>query len=45
MAEVLFGARAPSGRLPVMIPTNESQLPKEYLDQSTSLGIFITEAA
>ena len=34
LAEVLFGARAPSGRLPVMIPTNESQLPKDYLDQS-----------
>ena len=34
LAEVLFGARAPSGRLPVMIPTNESQLPIDYLDQS-----------
>ena len=34
LAEVLFGVTAPSGRLPVMVPQSEDQLPKDYLDQS-----------
>jgi beta-glucosidase len=34
LAEVLFGKVAPSGRLPLMIPVSEAQLPKDYLNQS-----------
>jgi hypothetical protein len=34
LAEVLYGVSAPSAKLPVMVPTAESQLPKDYLDQS-----------
>ena len=34
LAEVLFGKMAPSGRLPLMVPTSEAQLPKDYLNQS-----------
>jgi beta-glucosidase len=34
LAEVLFGRSAPSAKLPVMVPTGESQLPRDYLDQS-----------
>ena len=33
LAQVLVGVQAPSGRLPVMIPYDESS-PKDYLDQS-----------
>jgi len=38
LAEVLFGQAAPSGRLPVMIPESELQLPRDYLDQSMEAG-------
>jgi beta-glucosidase len=31
---VLFGLKPPGGKLPVMVPTGEEQLPKAYLDQS-----------
>ncbi len=34
LAEVLFGQASPAGRLPIMVPTNETQLPAAYLDQS-----------
>jgi hypothetical protein len=34
LAEVLFGKLAPSGRLPLMVPTSEAQLPADYLNQS-----------
>eukprot|EP00938_MAST-03A_sp_MAST-3A-sp1_P001587 g1587.t1 len=34
LAQVLTGLQAPSGRLPLMIPYDESSLPKDYLDQS-----------
>ena len=34
LADVLFGLQAPSGRLPVMVPVSEEQLPKAYLDQN-----------
>lgn len=36
LAEVLFGQIAPSGRLPIMVPISEKQLPAAYLDQSMS---------
>ena len=39
LADVLFGKVAPSGRLPVMVPTSEAQLPAAYLDQSMSAGL------
>jgi beta-glucosidase len=38
LADVLFGHAAPSGRLPVMVPTSEAQLPADYLDQSMQAG-------
>ena len=38
LADVLFGIAAPGGKLPVMIPTGESQLPEDYLDQSMTAG-------
>ena len=34
LADVLFGAEAPSGRLPVSVPVSEAQLVPDYLDPS-----------
>lgn len=39
LAEVLAGLHAPSGRLPVMVPESEAQLPKDYLDSSMTAGM------
>ena len=39
LADVLFGAAAPSGKLPLMIPTSEAQLPADYLNQSMQAGL------
>eukprot|EP01043_Picozoa_sp_COSAG02_P000111 COSAG02_NODE_2_length_75708_cov_87.013953_14_plen_423_part_00 len=34
LAEVLFGIASPAGKLPVMVPVSEAQLPRDYLNQS-----------
>lgn len=34
LADVLFGAKAPSGRLPITIPTGDAQLPADYYNLS-----------
>ena len=34
LADVLFGIASPAGKLPVMVPVSEDQLPKDYLNQS-----------
>jgi len=34
LADVLFGKSAPAGRLPVMVPKSEEQLPPDYLNQA-----------
>ena len=39
LAEVLAGEFAPSGRLPLMIPESEAQLPKDYLDSRMTAGM------
>ena len=39
LADVLFGAAAPSGKLPLMVPTGEPQLPADYLNQSMQAGL------
>ena len=38
LADVLFGLASPSGKLPVMVPTDESQLSADYLDQNMQAG-------
>eukprot|EP01050_Picozoa_sp_SAG11_P027434 SAG11_NODE_6948_length_1221_cov_1.385027_1_plen_309_part_10 len=38
LADVVFGVSAPAGRLPVMVPEDESQLPADYLNQSMLAG-------
>lgn len=44
LADVLFGRVAPAGRLPVMVPTSEAQLPADYLNQSMLAGSGRTHA-
>ena len=39
LADVLFGKVAPSGKLPVMVPVSEAQLPVQYLNQSMLAGM------
>ena len=39
LADVLFGAAAPGGKLPIMIPKSEAQLPADYLNQSMKAGL------
>ncbi len=39
LADLLVGAAAPGGKLPVMIPTSEAQLPADYLNQSMQAGM------
>ena len=39
LADVLVGTHPPAGRLPVMVPESEAQLPKAYLDQSMMAGM------
>jgi hypothetical protein len=34
LADVLFGIASPAGKLPVMVPVSEAQLPRDYLNQS-----------
>lgn len=34
LADVLFGVVSPAGKLPVMVPVSEAQLPSDYLNQS-----------
>ena len=34
LADIILGKAAPGGKLPIMVPTGEGQLPKDYLDQS-----------
>jgi beta-glucosidase len=38
LADVLFGSAPPAGKLPVMVPTSEDQLPTDYLNQSMQAG-------
>jgi beta-glucosidase len=38
LADVLMGFASPAGKLPVMVPTSEGQLPKDYLDQSMQIA-------
>ena len=38
LADILYGNVAPSGRMPVTVPVDESQLPTNYLDGSMSLS-------
>lgn len=38
LADVVFGFSAPAGRLPVTVPSSESQLPEDYLNQSMLAG-------
>lgn len=38
LADVLIGLASPGGKLPVMVPTGEDQLPADYLNQSMQAG-------
>ena len=39
LADVLLGVTPPAGKLPVMVPTSELQLPDDYLNQSMQAGM------